>query len=268
MDANYYQKLAMRTESSNVTDENRMVNAALGLAGESGELADMVKKHKFQGHEFDVVAAKKELGDVLWYAAQMATALGISLGEVLAMNIQKLQERFPGGFTESASTNRAEYDKLRREGAGIRNASVIERSIALQQEPTEDTEEPSGSNVPFVALFLLLLILAIALMGMGIRSVWAQPAAVSIVVAPGTITWSPATDLATVFVVRHHQGEAPRILCDYTQPQPATYVCTDLQATKGTFYYLSTKTSNGEVQLYGPYAIPVATVWMPLTSIP
>lgn len=62
MTINEYQKAAMRTANPGVCDQ--LPNVALGLCGESGEIADMVKKAEYQGHELDKEHIAKELGDV------------------------------------------------------------------------------------------------------------------------------------------------------------------------------------------------------------
>ncbi len=81
---------------------------ALGLSGESGEVADLVKKHKYHGHALPANKLHEELGDVLWYIAEMATQLGFSLEYIALLNIQKLQKRYPEGFSSERSINRAD----------------------------------------------------------------------------------------------------------------------------------------------------------------
>ncbi len=98
-----YQTLAMRTH---VPSAVRLYQYGLGLAGESGEVCDLIKKYLGHGHELDVEKLKLELGDVLWYIAGLAHVLGLSLPGVAKANIAKLQARYPEGFTEEASKNR------------------------------------------------------------------------------------------------------------------------------------------------------------------
>lgn len=67
---NEYQAEAMKTANSDKLTLNEMLtNAALGLNGEAGEFADLVKKHLFQGHCLDREKLIKELGDCLWYVS-------------------------------------------------------------------------------------------------------------------------------------------------------------------------------------------------------
>ena len=102
-----YQKLAARTMGPR-THEQQLANAALGLAGEAGEVADMMKKHLFHQHPLDREAMVKELGDCLWYVAALATVLEVDLDEVGTRNIEKLRKRYPEGFSVERSINRAE----------------------------------------------------------------------------------------------------------------------------------------------------------------
>jgi len=104
LNLNEYQKLAGRT--ANLKDE-ALTNFALGVAGEAGEVADLVKKHVFHGHPLDREEMIKELGDVLWYVSQLAAWMGIELNEVARKNIEKLMLRYPNGFSKEASRERA-----------------------------------------------------------------------------------------------------------------------------------------------------------------
>lgn len=103
MKVNEYQQLAMRTAEQK---SRAWSNVALGLAGEAGECADIVKKYLHQGHPLDTEKLMKELGDVAWYVALGATVLGVTLEEVLAANIEKLKARYPDGFDPERSLHR------------------------------------------------------------------------------------------------------------------------------------------------------------------
>ena len=100
-----YQQQALRTNPSTDFEKN-ITNAALGLCGESGEVADVIKKWRNQGHGLDSEKVVEELGDVMWYLSLAAHTLGYSLSEVATMNIEKLKRRYPNGFDPDRSVNR------------------------------------------------------------------------------------------------------------------------------------------------------------------
>lgn len=115
MTPNHYQMAAMRTANRGGTSldnpiiydaEQKLLNFSLGMCGESGEFADMIKKHVFHGHAMDVPKLKRELGDVLWYVATLSDTLGFTLEDVMQTNIEKLKERYPQGFTSEDSIAR------------------------------------------------------------------------------------------------------------------------------------------------------------------
>lgn len=103
-----YQELASRTLDKDKETEIVLINMSMGLAGESGETVDYLKKVLFHGHEFNVEKLASELGDVLWYISSICTVLNINLEELAAYNIEKLIKRYPEGFSEYASINRKE----------------------------------------------------------------------------------------------------------------------------------------------------------------
>lgn len=87
--------------------------AAIGMGSEAGEFQEIVKKIIFQGKEYSEDTRfhmKRELGDVLWYVANAATALGYTLDEIVEGNIAKLESRYPNGFEVYRSENREEGD--------------------------------------------------------------------------------------------------------------------------------------------------------------
>ena len=108
MDMNEYQELALRTAGHRQDRQSVLTYTALGLTGESGEVAEMIKKAFYHAHPLDPQALSKELGDVLWYLAVMADGLGLSLEQIAQENVEKLRARYPEGFSEERSLNRAE----------------------------------------------------------------------------------------------------------------------------------------------------------------
>jgi NTP pyrophosphatase (non-canonical NTP hydrolase) len=98
-----YERLAHRSTPPNMDQKEMILLAALGVAGESGEFVELVKKYMFHGHQLDRKKAIKELGDILWYVAHGARALGATLQQVAEANIEKLAARYPDGFMEKDS---------------------------------------------------------------------------------------------------------------------------------------------------------------------
>jgi NTP pyrophosphatase (non-canonical NTP hydrolase) len=90
-----------------------LIHAAMGVATESGELMDAVKRHLYYGKVIDKVNIKEEVGDILWYLAKIARDQGFSFDEAMEMNIAKLQRRFPNAFTNDEALNR-NLDKERK----------------------------------------------------------------------------------------------------------------------------------------------------------
>ncbi len=103
---NRYQVEALRSAASSADPAWRKNILALGLAGEAGEVIDLMKKEIGHGHPADPLKVAVELGDVLWYVANLADAYGLSLSDVATMNIDKLRARYPEGFSTEASVNR------------------------------------------------------------------------------------------------------------------------------------------------------------------
>lgn len=98
MRINQYQRDAGRTADITKKKPFRAMVACLGLAGESGEVIEHIKKWVAHGHQLDQEKVKKELGDVLWYVAELATVMDLHLEEIARANIRKLEERYPKGF--------------------------------------------------------------------------------------------------------------------------------------------------------------------------
>jgi len=111
VDALDYQKRALKTLSGSITSsQGELTNAVLGLTGEAGECADLLKKHLYHGHALDTWKMARELGDVLWYIALAAYSMGYGLDEIMTLNLDKLAARYPQGFTTEASLNREEEE--------------------------------------------------------------------------------------------------------------------------------------------------------------
>jgi NTP pyrophosphatase (non-canonical NTP hydrolase) len=94
-----YQQSATRTINPALSDDERLLDAAAGLAEEAGEVLGHVRKHVMQGRALDRDAVVKELGDALWCLAVAAHSLGVPLSEVARLNEEKLRVRHPNGFS-------------------------------------------------------------------------------------------------------------------------------------------------------------------------
>ena len=93
-----YQQAALRTVNPALGSNERLLDAAAGLAEEAGEILGLVRKHVFQQRVSDRERFVEELGDALWCLSVAADTLGVSLGEAAAANVRKLQRRHPNRF--------------------------------------------------------------------------------------------------------------------------------------------------------------------------
>lgn len=93
-----FQRAALRTTNPDLAPDERLLDAAAGLAEEAGEVLGLVRKRIFQRRDAGSERFVEELGDVLWCLAVTADALGVSLGEVAEANRRKLEQRHPKGF--------------------------------------------------------------------------------------------------------------------------------------------------------------------------
>lgn len=101
-----YQRAAARTMNLELSDEQRLVDAAAGLSEEAGEVLGLVRKHAFMEHPLDRERLAGELGDALWCLAAVATCLGVTLDDVASTNVDKLWRRYPEGYSDEASRAR------------------------------------------------------------------------------------------------------------------------------------------------------------------
>ena len=109
MDIREYQEKAERTINYGLNFNEQVSNLCMGLAGETGEVIDIIKKCFYHGHKLDKEKLTEEIGDVMWYLTNIATLFILPMGNILDVNIKKLEERYPEGFSEEKSINRKEY---------------------------------------------------------------------------------------------------------------------------------------------------------------
>lgn len=93
------------------TKEGMLMCALLGLIGETGELADHIKKWCYHNHELDLDYVRKELGDIGFYWNLGCSAIDENTDDIVAMNVAKLEARYPSGFS-------VEDSKLKRDELG------------------------------------------------------------------------------------------------------------------------------------------------------
>lgn len=157
MTPNEYQKLALRTEKTPrlllrqfiYFDENgkedphgvaseincdMLLHGLMGMATETGENIDNLKKRLMYGKPFDRVNVLEECGDKLWYIAIALKAAGYTMDECMERNIEKLRKRFPDGFTEDKAINR----NLDEERKALENANVSCSCVNGCKSPTCD----------------------------------------------------------------------------------------------------------------------------------
>lgn len=104
-----YQELARRTQNPALSPRERLEHALWGLTSEVGEICGIHQK-AHQGHPLDTAALGKEIGDALWFVAELCDVYGYSMSEIAERNIAKLRKRYPAGFSAEGSLHRAEGD--------------------------------------------------------------------------------------------------------------------------------------------------------------
>lgn len=133
MTLNEYAHLAMRSAATPPTDDPMLLAiGALGLTGEAGEVADLVKKYLGHNHPLNTSKILEKLGDVMWYVARMAQLLHTPLETIAAMNIAKLRARYSvqDGFSTEAL--------LHRDAEAEKNAMAEICTEALPKDAHED----------------------------------------------------------------------------------------------------------------------------------
>jgi len=106
MQTDHFTKDVIRTVNKTLEPNEHITNAALGLTGEAGEVAEIVKKAMFQGHSLNRDKIAEELGDVMFYVAYMADTIGMTLDQIMSQNMTKRRNRYPDGFSVQKSVNR------------------------------------------------------------------------------------------------------------------------------------------------------------------
>jgi len=106
MDLQTYQKQAARTLRRLFNEQEDIQHMLFGMMTELGELVDTYKKHYAYGKELDMINVMEEMGDIMWYWANMCNITGINAEASLQVNIDKLKARYPEKFNEELAVNR------------------------------------------------------------------------------------------------------------------------------------------------------------------
>lgn len=104
-----YQQGVLYTWNSTQDETARKLNATLGICGEAGEFADLIKKDVFHGVPADRDKVLKELGDILYYVTVNAYEHGYTLEHVAVTNNKKLAARYPNGFVKGGGIRSEEH---------------------------------------------------------------------------------------------------------------------------------------------------------------
>lgn len=99
-DADAYQEFASKAIRPESEGKNLIVGFALGLGGEAGEVLDDIKKREYHGRDIPIEHTVEELGDLLWYASNIANQLGYKLSDIMDMNQNKLTNRYKELYKE------------------------------------------------------------------------------------------------------------------------------------------------------------------------
>lgn len=106
-----YQEFAAKGILKQTLEISPVVGFALGLAGEAGEVIDDVKKRIFHGRDIPISHTKEELGDVMWYVANLATVHGLDLQEIIDENVSKLKSRYESEYSKEVLQNENRADR-------------------------------------------------------------------------------------------------------------------------------------------------------------
>lgn len=104
-----YPTIVAATADTGLPEREQVINAAMGLSGEVGEVVDILKKHLYHKHPLDEDHLKEEVGDVLFYLTWLSVLVcGFDRAEIMLRNAAKLLHRYPNGFEADRSIHREE----------------------------------------------------------------------------------------------------------------------------------------------------------------
>ena len=101
-----YQKRAYIAIQPHTDKKDEILNWAVGLSEECGEVMNHIKHHCWGHEDLNLIEISKEIGDVLWYLSALCTVLGLDFETVATLNMRKLEHRFGGVFSDEKSKDR------------------------------------------------------------------------------------------------------------------------------------------------------------------
>jgi NTP pyrophosphatase (non-canonical NTP hydrolase) len=101
-----YRQDVLRTARKDLPVIDQITNAAMGASGEAGELVELIKKYRYQGHGLNKEKAIEEAGDALYYLVLFLEMIGSNIDEAIRRNVEKRLERYPNGFEAHRSRGR------------------------------------------------------------------------------------------------------------------------------------------------------------------
>lgn len=107
---NLFKRQGIRTGRPDEIDKYNLNHAALGIAGESGEVVDLLKKYIIYGKELERDKLVEELGDLLFYLDALVDDIGSSWDEIREKNYNKLSTRYPEGYSDEAAIKRRDQE--------------------------------------------------------------------------------------------------------------------------------------------------------------
>lgn len=126
-------KSTMKPHKDLTPDQSELLDWAIGLGGECGEVLDLIKHDIWHSEKADPMELAKELGDVLWYISAIATAKGMDLDDIMALNMLKLDYRYGGSFNTDGSLNRKELEVKMKESDEYK--TLVARLSGTQKTP-------------------------------------------------------------------------------------------------------------------------------------
>lgn len=90
------------------SEQATAMHAAVGIAGEAGEVVDAVKKFWVYNKPLDTENLKEELGDIMFYMQKLCNMYGWDLADIQYANEEKLRKRYPEGYSDAAAQARAD----------------------------------------------------------------------------------------------------------------------------------------------------------------